>query len=432
MMQAQSESAPVLTKTTAWPYILWLFPVLFFAYQFILRLWPGLMMHPIMQQLSIDASQFGLIAAFYYYGYAGMQIPAALLLERFGVARVMFGFALLCAIATAMFTLSNSLWLSCLSRFLVGAGSAIGFLGVSQVIAHWFPKAHFARMTGFSFSLGLMGAVYGGKPVTLLIDAWNWKQVGLMLAVAAFVIGSLIWIVFSMRRTHAPRDTAGASMTLSDFRPLLASRELWLLALANLLMVGALEGFSDVWGVPWLTVKYALNRADAAQLVSFVYIGMLFGGPLLAALSLRFGNLAVIALSGVGIALIFCALLLSATMPLWELAVLFFVMGLLCCYQVIVFAAGAEAVRAEYLGVCIAFLNCINMLGGSFFHTVTGRLLDRFWNGALSVDGIRLYSVEAYRQALMVIPLCALLGVLLVVCLAWRSRLSGRCALNGV
>ena len=221
-------------------------------------------------------------------------------------------------------------------------------------------------------------------------------------------------------------------MSLSDFRPLLASRSLWLLALANLLMVGALEGFSDVWGVPWLMVKYALPRADAAELVSFVYVGMLFGGPLLAWCSQRAGNHAVITLCGAGLALVFVALLLTSPLPLWVLASLFFVMGLLCCYQVIVFAAGAEAVRPEYLGVCIAFLNCINMLGGSFFHTVTGRLLDRFWEGGLNAEGIRLYSVGAYRQALLVIPLCALLGVVLVFWQARRARLSGRCALNGV
>ena len=46
------------------PFFMWLFPLLFFAYQFILRLWPGLMMNQIMDQFSIDASHFGMLAAF--------------------------------------------------------------------------------------------------------------------------------------------------------------------------------------------------------------------------------------------------------------------------------------------------------------------------------------------------------------------------------
>ena len=80
-------------KQNYWPLLMWLFPLSFFAYQFILRLWPGLMMHQIMEQFSIDASHFGLLAACYYYGYAGMQIPVAMLLERFSTRSVIFIFA---------------------------------------------------------------------------------------------------------------------------------------------------------------------------------------------------------------------------------------------------------------------------------------------------------------------------------------------------
>ena len=75
------------------PFLMWFFPLSFFAYQFILRLWPGLMMHQIMEQFSIDASHFGLLAAFYYYGYASMQIPVAVLLDRFSARYIVFAFA---------------------------------------------------------------------------------------------------------------------------------------------------------------------------------------------------------------------------------------------------------------------------------------------------------------------------------------------------
>ena len=126
---------PIFTQKFKYlPFVMWFFPLIFFAYQFILRLWPGLMMHQIMEQFSIDASQFGIIAACYYYGYSGMQIPVACLLERFGPKQIIFIFATLCGIATLLFTYSNSWYMACLSRFLVGAGSAVGFLGISKPI----------------------------------------------------------------------------------------------------------------------------------------------------------------------------------------------------------------------------------------------------------------------------------------------------------
>ena len=141
------------------PFLMWFFPLAFFSYQFILRLWPGLMMQQIMTQFSIDASQFGLIAACYYYGYAGMQIPVAILLDRFGTKKIVFAFAIVCGLAMALFTYSNNWYLACFSRFLIGAGSAVGFLGVSKVISEWFPTAQYTKMIGLSFSVGLIGAI---------------------------------------------------------------------------------------------------------------------------------------------------------------------------------------------------------------------------------------------------------------------------------
>ena len=93
------------------------------------------MMQPIMSQFSIDASHFGMLAAFYYYGYSDMQIPVAMLLDRFSARYIVFAFAVLCGLATLLFTYTNNFYLAVFSRFLIGAGSAVGFLGVSGVVS---------------------------------------------------------------------------------------------------------------------------------------------------------------------------------------------------------------------------------------------------------------------------------------------------------
>lgn len=403
------------------PFVMWAFPLAFFAFQFILRLWPGLMMQPIMQQFSIDATHFGFMAALYYYGYAGMQIPAAILLDRFQARYIIFLFALICGLATLLFTYSTNWYLACFSRFLIGAGSAVGFLGVSKVISEWFSKDYYTKMVGFSFTIGLLGAIYGGKPISLLTETYYWKTIALILALVSLLLGFGALLILRSK-TIKECDKNEASLKLKDFKTLLLSPTIWLLAIANLLMVGSLEGFSDVWGVPYLMSAYDLSKSDAAQLISFVFIGMLFGGPLLAFCSKLMGNYAVITLCGIGMALIF-TLLLTTNDYHWNLfASLFFVIGLLCCYQVIVFATGADLVRPQYLGVTVAFLNCINMLGGSFFHSIIGHVMDFFWSGELSAEGIKRYSVTAYQSALLVIPLCAIIGAGMVTFLGLKLR----------
>ena len=423
MTRAQSS-----TKNTLLPFAMWFFPVVFFSYQFILRLWPGLMMQQIMAQFSIDASQFGIIAAFYYYGYAGMQIPVAMLLERFGARAIVFSFALLCAGATLLFTYSTHWYLACLSRFLIGAGSAVGFLGVSKVISEWFPTNQYSKMIGYSLTAGLFGAVYGGKPISILIATYHWQTVALALAVASMIIGCGAYLVLRPPHSHV-QDPKDEALKMSEFKEILSSTTLWWLALSTLLMVGSLEGFSDAWGVPYLMTAYTINKATAAELISFVFIGMLFGGPLLSWMSQKVGYYAVIAGCGFGITLAFIALLLNQHYHWGFLAGLFFIVGVMGCYQIIVFSAGANLVKARHLGLSVAFINCINMLGGSFFHTAIGQLMDKFWTGTLNGEGIKQYSLHTYQYALMIVPICAMLGAIIVCLIGIRPRLR---RVNGV
>lgn len=403
------------TQHKAWfAYLMWFFPLLFFAYQFILRLWPSLLMPTIMEHFSIHATQFGLMASLYYYGYAGMQIPVAFLLERFSVKSVVFVSTLCCGVAMICFNVTEQWWLACLSRLVIGVGSVVGFLGTSKVIAQWFPAQRYAQMVGFTFTFGLMGAIYGGKPVSLMIDSLGWQTVAMILGFAAMVIG--IGSLMVLREPKEAKQHA-EKINFQQFKSLLSMKSLWCLAFANLLMVGSLEGFADVWGVPYLMTAHHINKSDAAALVSFIFIGMLFGGPILAWLSQRLGQYTVIGLCGLGMSFAFANLLLLSDFHWLLFAGILFFMGVLCCYQVIVFSTGLSLVDSQLLGVTVAFLNCINMLGGSFFHTVIGVLMDAHWDGAYLADGVRLYSVASYHFALSVIPLCALLGTALIAVL---------------
>lgn len=403
------------------PYLMWSLPLLFFTFQFILRLWPGLLMGQIMEQFAINASSFGLLAAAYYYGYSAMQIPAAILLERYGARVVVAILSILCGLATLLFTYTDSFIIAILCRFMVGIGSAVGFLGVSKVISQWFPQAEYTRMVGLSFSVGLLGAVYGGRPVNYLIATYPWQLVASVLAFVSIVIGIVVYSGLSKQQMSNNNFTSSVKTNdleqykLTNFSKIFFSKKIWVLALANLLMVGCLEGFADVWGVQYLCHAFSIEKGEAAGLVSFVFVGMLFGGPLLAYFSKKYGNYMVISASGLGLVSLF-SLLLSTSVYNWYLiAILFFALGILCCYQVIVFAAASDYVSNQQLGVTIAFLNCINMLGGSFFHTVIGVIMDIFWQGVVNLEGVREYSLITYKYALSSIPVCAFIGSMLAL-----------------
>ncbi|MBI2791034.1 MAG: MFS transporter [Gammaproteobacteria bacterium] len=397
------------------PWLMWFFPLAFFGFQFILRLFPGLVMPEFLVKFNISATDFGWFASLYYLGYAGMQIPMALLLDKYGPRNVISLSAMLCAVAVWLLLFFDSWPIAMLSRFLIGVGSVVGFLGTSKVISQWFTKERYARLVGLTFSFGLLGALYGGRPVSMMIESMGWEKVLGLLGVVAFLLGLFN---FSFVRNKVEQQIKPEPI-LASLKQLISHRSLLILAFANFLMVGALEGFADVWGVPFLMAARDLSKVDAASITSCIFVGMLFGGPLLAYFSEKFkAHYLVTMISGFLMAMLMaCVLFFNQELSQSALMIIMFCIGLLCCYQVIVFAIGAELVPAPLMSITIAFLNCINMLGGSFFHSAIGNLMDFFEQGTV-IEGVKTYSLESYVYTLALIPIASLLGATLV----WFSK----------
>ena len=98
-----------------------------------------------------------------------------------------------------------------------------------------------------------------------------------------------------------------------------------------------------------------------------------------------------------------------------------FAIGVCCCYQVLVITMGSFIMPAALTGVTVAFLNCINMLGGSLFHTVIGRTLDLLWTNQTD-NGVRVYDLESYSIAISIVHLFCLIGGLLFLLVKNKSR----------
>jgi predicted MFS family arabinose efflux permease len=396
--------------------LMWLVPLSFFTYQFILRLWPSLTMQQVMTQFSVDASSYGILASFYYYGYAVMQIPIAITLEKYGPRLIVALCGLLCCIGMYI-TINGETWNGLLfGRLIIGIGSAGGFLSTSKVISQRFASEHYGRMVGFSFSIGLLGAVYGGKPTNELINSIGWEKVGNILSVIALVIAIMAFLI--LRNKKSDDDTTDEQLKIRDIFNIIKSRKLIALAIANLLMVGSLEGLSDVWGVNYLISAYNIDKSSAAQVISFIPIGMLFGGPILAFCSQYIEEYVMIFIAGLIMA--FCIILLlysSISFNELILSSICLCIGIMCCYQVLVFSIGSQISSKQTLSLTIAFLNCINMLGGAFFHTLIGSGMNLF---SQDINGI--YPVESYRIALLIIPICAAIGGTITLIIRDKKR----------
>src|SRR5439155_27366105 len=108
------------------------------------------MVKELMRNFAAGAAVLGNLSAAYYYGYAGMQIPVGLLLDRFGPRRLMTAAALACAGGCVLFATGGTLAAVTTGRFLIGASAAFSLVGAMAIAGQWFPSSRFAILSGLA------------------------------------------------------------------------------------------------------------------------------------------------------------------------------------------------------------------------------------------------------------------------------------------
>src|SRR3954452_7317306 len=91
------------------PWLIWGLASFFYFYENCLQVSPGVMVPELMRTFAVNAAALGNMAAFYFYAYAGMQIPVGVLTDRYGVRCLLSLAIAICALGSLIFGLAHSL-----------------------------------------------------------------------------------------------------------------------------------------------------------------------------------------------------------------------------------------------------------------------------------------------------------------------------------
>lgn len=411
---SNSEFSPA-TESTESPRILpllgWLVGSLFFFYAWILRVSPSVMVEDLMRDFAVGGAIVGNLSALYFYGYAGMQIPVGLLLDRFGPRRLMSAAAGVVAVACLLFAWSHGLASASATRFVIGAGCAFSLVGAMAVAGQWFPRERFALLAGLAMMFGMAGGVFGQAPLRVAVNATDWRTTMASVAVIGFGLMIAAWAFVRDRR----RGSGGFGAVFAGLRHVAANRETWLNAVAGLGSTGPLLAFAGLWGVPYLQAVHEIDRVSAGSVTSVTFIGWGVGAPLIGWLSDHIGNRRTPLIVGLMVsALSLTAILYLPGVPLWGVGVLCFGVGVGGSAQIVCFALVREHNPAQLSGTAIGMVNALVTGAGALFQPTVGWLLDLSWDGVL-VDGARVYAIGAYNVAFSVLVAGCVVGILCAI-----------------
>ncbi len=172
--------------------------------------------------LGLTDSVFGTASGIFFIGYLGLQIPGALLVERWS-AKLLLGITLITwgALSTLTGFVRTPLELYG-ARFLLGAAEAGFFPGVIVYLSHWFIYRDRAKAVARFMSAIPIAYILGGPLAGKILGVhWlglpGWRWLFLLEGAPAVVLGiaTLIWL---------PNRPAEVAWLRADERDWLATR----------------------------------------------------------------------------------------------------------------------------------------------------------------------------------------------------------------
>ena len=393
---------------------MWFLAVLFFFYEYFLRAFVGTLATQIMPALSITAEELAWIGSGYYIAYALMQLPVGILIDRYGSRLLLSIACAICALAALWFGFVHHFIDAFFSRFLMGLGSAFGFIGLLAIALNWFPKKHFAFMTGLSQFLGVIGPLCAGAPLVLLMQIYdnNWR----MLLISIGILGLIITLAITLFLRNRPKRSGHALIHVETPTPL--AKKLTILTRtpqAWMTMLYAATNYASVpllgafWGTSYMQTR-GFNQSTAAFIASMVWLGLAAGCPIAGKISdsIKRRKICLISLSFLGI---FTSLLIlyfpisSKTL----LSLLFFLVGFAGSGQSVSFATIREQVSSKLKVTVLGF----NNFGIISLAALVPPLVSTYMHGLQKSATIN--TLTAFNTGLTIIPILFTISFLIAI-----------------
>ena len=401
---------------------MWLCAATFYGFQFLIRVSPSYFALDMMEALSLESCVIGTVSSFYYTGYAFMQIPAGIFLDLAGPRRPLTVACLLCGLGCLIFSHSITIEGLAFGRFLMGVGSAFGFLTCIRIASTWFHPGLLSFFVGLSLVIGTMGPRFGGKILCVLVADFGWQRSLLFFALGCIALALLSWGIVRDGHTVTieSKSTPAASPSLKEvgmdavraLYDLAANRQTWIYGLYGFLMYVPLSGFADLWGVPYLKQVFHMTSKDANDSVMTLYLGVGCGSIVWPGLVHWFKSYR----SAMGASALLTMLFLTPAIYMNNLSVmtievLFFITGAMASGQFLAFTGVAHLNPVSRTATASGMHNMLCMISGILMQPFMGYILQ----SCSGNNGItKPFTVTDYHYAFMIVPISLLIALLIV------------------
>jgi len=354
-------------------------------------------------ELSLSASELGLLAACMFAAYAVAQLPVGVALDVLGPRRVQAAFSLVAAAGFAVFALSDGLPGLAFARVILGVGVSAGLMAVLKANTQWFAPVKVAHMTGIAMAVGALGSVLSTAPIEAALPTLGWR--GVFWLLCAISVAVAVWIFVSVRDKPVNAVRRGFKAQLAVMASIGGSRLFWRYGPAVAMLSIPNFAYLGLWAGPWLRDVAGYDGQARANTLLLYTLSLMAGVVLIGAASSRaqargYPAILVPVLCSAGLLAAQIGLALQpagvATVTILWVLFAFFAAGAASGY-----VAVGQMFPAEQVGRVSTAVNTLTLVGAFLLQAAIGWILDLWPRTAAGGWDPRGYSAALMLSAVI-------------------------------
>ena len=343
----------------------------------------GLASVPIMQELQLSHTQFGMLGSAFFLLFFASGVTVGFLANRFSTKTLMWIMGVVWSAALLPMSMTSSFPLLVSSRVVLGAAEGPAFPVAVHAVYKWFANAHRALPTSIVASGAAFGAGLVAPLIIWIIDHFGWHAAFGTLGVIGLV-WVVCWLAFVQEGPALPSTGHESGLRKRvPYRQLLMSRTAVGFYLAGFAAYWIIA-LNLVWLPNYLIKALGMDPARAAWVIALPSAMQIALAPGVAYLSQRLslsGLSSRVARGVVGSLCVIIAGLSMACFPFVAMGPLkIFLVGLACSIGSVIFTLGpalmGEISPASQRGAMLGVSNSIHTLAGVCAPLMMGRMVD--------------------------------------------------------
>ena len=366
----------------------------------------GVLSPNMMNDFNINPNDMGLLGGVFFLSFAIFQIPAGILIDRFGPRKVMSSVIIFAVLGSIIFALSNSFYSLLIGRIFMGLGCSICLMGSLVLITRWRDTNQFSKLAGIILAIGGIGGLLATTPLSYFSESYGWRLSFWLAALVTFFVMLLYYFVLEDRDKGLFINKKNKLISPKNLFFVLKERNFKFMIPMSLMSYSSLVVILGLWGAPYLKDIHGLESIERGKILMLMAISWNIGSFVFGRLRSIFGSYKRVVIFGsIGVIFLLFVLSFISNINSTYLYILFCILGFFGAFSVALISHYQVLFDKEYMGRALSTANFFNFGGVFFIQWLTGKII--FIMGGNSSGA----PIEAYRSAFLFVAILLLVSL---------------------